>query len=125
VHNGEHDLTCTIGSSSPSTSGFVVGNAVRMYCLNGALYYLAHDDTPPATTTTTTATTTTTTTTNGTAASVTGSISALGGGSITVHADHDLTCTIGGSSPSTSGFAVGNGVKMYCLNGALYALQHT
>ena len=124
VHNSEHDLTCTIGSGSPSTSGFTVGNAVRMYCLNGALYSLTHTDAPPTTTETTT-TTATTTTASGDAASATGAISALSTSSITVHdGDRDLTCTIGSSSPSVSGFAVGNGVRMYCLNGALYAISH-
>ena len=36
----------------------------------------------------------------------------------------DLTCTVGNTSPSTSSFAVGNNVQMYCVNGSLYALSH-
>ncbi len=108
------DLTCTIGGSSPSTSGFSLGTQVRMYCINGVLYRLYLNET---TSTTTTTTPTTTTTSNVTDAD--GPIGALSSGSITVG---DLTCTIGGSSPSTSGFSLGTQVRMYCINGALYRL---
>ena len=116
-------LTCTLGTGTPSTAGFAVGNPVRMYCLNGALYVLRHND-PPTTTTTTTTTNATTTTTPETYAAVSGTISALGS-SITVQSDGAaLTCTLGTGTPSTAGFAVGDPVRMYCLNGALYQLRH-
>jgi len=122
--DGPQTLSCTISSSSPGTAGFATGNPVRMYCLNGALYQVKHNDTPPPTTTTTT---TTTTAQNWTA--ITGTITALSGASISVQGgdagNASLTCTIGSSSPSTSGFSTGNLVRMYCLNGALYSLQHS
>jgi hypothetical protein len=51
-------LTCTIGNTSPSTSGFSTGDSVRMYCLNGSLSQLSRNDPPPATTTTAATTTT-------------------------------------------------------------------
>ena len=95
-----------------------------MYCLNGALYQLKHNDTPPpttATTTATTSTTTATTTTGGTPTEANGVLHALSADSITVG---DLTCSIGPSSPSTSGFTLNQSVRMYCLNGALYSLAH-
>jgi hypothetical protein len=50
-------LTCTIGPASPSTAGFSSGNSVRMYCQNGVLFQLKHNDSPPVTTTTTATTT--------------------------------------------------------------------
>jgi hypothetical protein len=112
-------LTCTLGTGTPSTAGFAVGNAVRMYCLNGALYLLRHND-PTTTTTTTTASTTTTTpvvTSYGT-----GTITALSADQITVTGDAALSCSIGAGSPSVTGYHVGESVKLYCRSGALYAL---
>ncbi len=123
-------MTCTFGPSSPSLAGFHLGDSVRMYCLNGVLYELKHNDTPPPPPGPTTTTTTTTTTTQGTYTGISGTISALTDGSIAVHGSGDsdgpasLTCPIGLTSPSTAGFAVGNSVRMYCLNGVLYQLKH-
>jgi hypothetical protein len=57
---GKAVLTCAIGNTSPSTSGFSTGEAVRMYCLNGSLYQLRPNDPSPVTTTTTATTTSTT-----------------------------------------------------------------
>ena len=90
-----------------------------MYCLNGVLYELKHNDTPPPTTSTTT--TTTTTTTDGSMTGSNGILHALTTSSITVG---DLTCSLGPTSPSVSGYAVNQSVRMYCQNGALYALFH-
>lgn len=119
-------MTCSISPTSTLAEGFQVGDAVRMYCLNGVLYQLKHNDTtPPPTTTTTTASTTTTTESSYTYAS--GTIFALSSSSITVGSgDVSMTCSIGSSSPSTSGFAVGNSVGMYCSSsdGSLYHLSH-
>jgi hypothetical protein len=115
--DGKTVLSCPIGNTSPSTSGFSMGDSVRMYCVNGVLYQLKHNDPPPATTTTST----TTTTLPQNVTSSTGTLTALGSSSITVG---DLTCTVTNTSPSTSGFAVGNNVQMYCVNGGLYALTH-
>lgn len=123
--SGTASLTCSLGSGTPSTSGFAAGDSVRMYCLNGALFQLKHND-APATTTTTTTTTAATTTTAGTTTNMKGTIGALGTASITVgNGGESLTCSIGAGSPSIAGFSVGNAVSMYCLNGALYALSHS
>jgi hypothetical protein len=119
VHSNDSSLTCPIGSSSPSTAEFKTGQSVRMYCVaGGALYYLVSTTPPP--------TTTTTTTTSATAiVGISGTITSLGDGSITVHSgDGSLTCPIGTSSPSTAAFKVGDSVRMYCYSGgALYALS--
>lgn len=123
--NDPTSLTCTLGAGTPSTSGFGVGSNVRMYCLNGVLYQLKDNTTPlPTTSTTTTTTTTTTTMTQTTPQNVTdanGTLSTLSVDRITVG---DLSCTIDGTSPSTSGFSIGNSVRMYCINGVLYQLRH-
>jgi hypothetical protein len=122
--DGPQTLTCTIGVPSPSTSGFGNGSLVRMYCQNGVLYQLKHAETPPPAPTTTTTTTTTTsvqyTAMTGTITTLAGTISVQGGDG----GHESLTCTVGASSPSTSGFSVGNLVRMYCANGVLYALSH-
>src|SRR5262249_3626126 len=56
-------MTCSIGTSSPSTDGFHVGDPVRMYCVNGVLYKLAHNEDDSTTSTTTRPSTTQQTTT--------------------------------------------------------------
>ncbi|HEY4346936.1 MAG TPA: hypothetical protein VGM80_05055 [Gaiellaceae bacterium] len=125
VHSNDSSLICTLSPSTP-TSGFAVGNAVRMYCVNGALYQLVHSDAPPPTTTTTT---TPTTTTQQVITGITGTIGTLATSSITAIGGGDdghasLTCTLGQGTPSLAGFSVGSLVRMYCLSGALYQLKH-
>ena len=121
-------MTCSISPTSTLANDFHVGDAVRMYCLNGALYQLRHNETePPPTTTTTTTTTAATTTTEPSYTYASGTIFALSSSSITVGSGAvSMTCSIGSSSPSTSGFAVGNSVGMYCAtsDGSLYHLAH-
>jgi hypothetical protein len=117
-------VTCSIGPSSPAVP-FKVGDRVRMGCLNGVLVYVVADTDVPTTTTTTStppATTTTTTTTPVTPPphddlqTRLGTISAVGGGSITVDG---LTCSLGPSSPSLDGYNVGDQVGIGCANGVL------
>ena len=36
----------------------------------------------------------------------------------------NLTCSIKDGSPSTSGFTIGSSARLYCKDGALYALLH-
>ena len=111
-------LTCSIGSSSPGTGDFKVGDRVRMYCSNGVLIYIKAD-TPTTTTTTTTpapTTTTTPTTTSTNYTSATDAITALSSTSITVG---QLTCTIGSSSPHTGDFRIGDRARIYCASGVL------
>jgi hypothetical protein len=123
--DGRASLTCTITGDSPSTSGFPVGTHVRMYCKNAVLLSLSRVDAP----TTTTASTTTTTTAPPVYSGISGTIAALGSTAITVNRTSgdgplSLACTIGPGSPSTSGFAPGSSVRMYCKDGALVILQH-
>ena len=42
VHGSERDLTCTVGTESPSTTGFTVGASAKVYCQHGQLAGLAH-----------------------------------------------------------------------------------
>ncbi len=118
-------LTCTLGTGTPSTAGFAIGDSVRMYCLTGALYQLRLNTTTPTTSTTTTTTTTTTTQQNYSA--ISGTITVLTDGSITVAGGDSptatLTCSLGAGTPSTAGFAIGDSVRMYCLTGALYRVR--
>ena len=122
--DGHASLTCAITGDSPSTSGFPVGARVRMYCKNGVLFFLSRVDGPTTTTAagTTTTTTTTTTAVRPVYAGISGTIATLSGTSIAVNRTSgdgplSLACTIGPGSPSTSGFAVGSSVRMYCKDG--------
>src|SRR5205823_10864001 len=85
---GDRALTCTVGASSPGSGDFHVGDAVRIGCLNGALYYIVKATPAPTATTTSGATT----------AGGTGKLTALSADSLTVTGDRSLTCTIGASS---------------------------
>ncbi len=96
-------LTCSIGSSSPAVT-FKIGDRVRMYCANGVLAYIKADTPPPTTTTTQQIVT------HG------GILTALGTSSITVDS---LTCTLNSSSPSLTGFKVGDHVGVACAAGVL------
>jgi len=128
---GDRSLTCTIVASSPSVSGFHLGDQVRIGCVNGTLYAIAATSSaPPATTTTATTTTATTTTTTPTTAvtstSATGTLTALSSTSITVTGDGaPLTCPIGPGAQSLTGFHIGDAVRMYCVGGTFYKLIST
>ena len=100
-------VSCSLGPSSPTSSSFHVGDSVKIYCADGVLTALASVATtpPPPPTNVTNAN---------------GAISALSADSITVGT---LTCSIGATSPSTADFHVGDSVRMYCVNGALYQLK--
>jgi ribosomal protein L21E len=102
VHNDERDLTCTLIDGSPKLADYHVGDRVKIYCSNGALVGIASVDTY----------------TGGL-----GKISALSTSSLTVHTDGgDLTCTVGDASPKLGDYRVGDYVKVYCKNGALYSI---
>ena len=116
-------LTCPIGPGAQSLTDFHVGDAVKMYCLNGTFYRLIKST--PTTTTTTPAATPpppTTTTTPVTYSSATGTITTLGVDRVTVTGDAVLSCSIAATSPSVTAYHLGDKVKMYCQAGALYAL---
>src|SRR5262249_14998175 len=113
---GDRTLTCTLGPDSPSLTEFHVGDHVKIGCRNGVLYGIVRTDTPPATTTTAS------TTTAKTVTDATGPITTLSVDRVSVGGEHPLSCPIGDGSPSTDGFHIGDYVRMYCVNGGLYAL---
>ena len=107
--------TCTVGAGSPSLTGFSEGDQVLMGCSipAGQLVLLRHSTTTtpaPPTPPVTTADQTTK-----------GTITALGGGTVTVHnTEHgDLTCTSGPGSPGLAGFSVGELAGMGCKDNVL------
>ncbi len=132
VTGGDSDrpasLTCTIGPARRRTSGFAIGNSVRMYCLNGALYQLQPQrrrlrpprrprrprprrrrPTPP----------------NYSGSAARSPRSRRRSISVTAATTPPRSpARSGRARRATSGFAVGNSVRMYCLNGALYQLRH-
>src|SRR5438105_4445260 len=91
-------LTCSLGSSSPSLTGYQVGDGVRIGCGDGVLMKIEKLPARPVFT------------------SASGTLSALGSSSITVGA---LTCPLGSSSPDLSGYHVGDPVGIGCLDGML------
>jgi len=107
---GEHSLTvdsltCALGTASPSIAGFKVGDRVGIACQSNALIKivaLSSDEHPPAP--------------HDELQTRLGQIGALGGGSITVDG---LTCSVGSTAPSVTGFKLGDLVGIGCANGAL------
>jgi hypothetical protein len=115
---GDRSLTCSVGSSSPATGQFHVGAAVKIGCVNGALYYIVGATPPPSTTTTST---TPTTITSANAYGI-GTISGLSPTTISVTGESPLTCEIGSSSPPLGDYHVGDAVKLGCQNHVLYGI---
>ena len=114
---GEHSLTvdsltCTVGPSSPGIAAFKLGDHVGVACRSGVLLEIAllgdqpaaappappsgdhHDELQTRL----------------------GTISAVGGGSITVDG---LTCSVATGSPSLDGYKAGDQVGIGCANGVL------
>jgi hypothetical protein len=115
LHNSEHgDLTCTVGSSSPSVAEVHVGDLVKVGCANGVLVILVRGTTtpppvPPAPVTLTAG----------------GTLTALTTTSITVHNDEhgDVTCSLTDGSPALGDYQVGNHVGIACTGGVLKAIE--
>jgi hypothetical protein len=89
-------LTCTIDSSSPSLTSFAIGERVGIQCTNGVLTAVRTPSTTPAT--------------------AQGPITALSTSSITVGS---LTCSVDISSPSLTGYQLGEQATIGCVNGVL------
>ncbi len=99
LHDGDHDFTCTIGPSSPTTAGLKVGQHVNVACANGVLVAIAPVVTTPG-------------------RAYEGTVSAVSATSITVHTPHgDGTCTVGDGSPSLADVKVGDRVLAGCKAG--------
>ncbi len=97
LHDGDRDLTCTLGPSSPSTADFKVGQHVKVECAGGALVRIA-----PVT--------------QGDAGRYyVGTVASLGDKGVTLQTEHGLvTCTLGPGSPSTAELKVGDRIGMGC-----------
>ena len=98
LHDGDRDLTCTLGDASLSTDRLKVGDHAKVVCLNGVLVSWA-----PVTAT-------------DTASHVyEGVVTALDAHSISVRNDnHDVTCSLGDGSPSVADVHVGDRVAVGC-----------
>ena len=121
VRDGKHTVTCTLAKSSPSVAGYAVGAHVNIGCTKGVLAMIT-----PDTTLVTTPEQLTPTGAGAGASSVSsgsGTVTALSAASITVTSGpHSLTCSLGPNAASTSGVAVGDSVRISCLDGLLYSL---
>lgn len=95
LHDGDRDLTCTIGPDSPSTGQFKVGQHARVTCADGVLVKIAAPELGRY---------------------FVGTVTALTDGSITLSTEHGpaATCTITALSPSTDSVKVGDKVGMGC-----------
>lgn len=99
LHDGDRDLTCSIGASSPSTAGVKVGQHFTVACANGVLFAIA-----PVVSTS--------------GRAYEGTVTAVSATSITVHtANGDGTCTVGDGSPSVTDIKVGDRVLAGCKAG--------
>jgi hypothetical protein len=100
LHDGDRDLTCSIGAASPSTASVKVGQHVKVSCSNGVLVALA-----PATS-------------SDAGRAYEGTVAAVSATSITVHTDKgDGTCAVGNGSPSVADVKVGDRVLAGCKTG--------
>jgi hypothetical protein len=94
LHDGDRDLTCTIGPDSPKTDGFNVGQHAKVACADGVLVAIAAPEAGRY---------------------FVGTVSALSDASITLSTEHGpATCTITALSPSTASVKVGDKVGMGC-----------
>jgi hypothetical protein len=109
LHDGDHDLTCTLGDASPSTDGLKVGDHAKVVCQNGALVSVERLGLEPPKPAITTAG---------------GTVTAVSPDSLTLHnAEHgDLTCAVSSASPSVTEVHVGDLVKVACKDGVLSVL---
>lgn len=106
VHTDGGDVTCTLGTPSPPTTGLSVGDHVKMGCVDGVVVGLAKVDAPPPGDSST--------------QTAAGTITVLSDSSLTVHGEHgDLTCTRGATSPALDDYHLGDHVGIGCVAGVL------
>ncbi|HEX4680615.1 MAG TPA: hypothetical protein VH210_15555 [Gaiellaceae bacterium] len=100
LHDGDRDLTCSIGAASPSTAGVKVGQHAKVSCSDGVLVTL------------------TPVTAGDAGRAYEGTVTAVSATAITVHTDKgDGTCTLGDGSPSVAEVKVGDRVLAGCKSG--------
>jgi hypothetical protein len=100
---GQRHLTCATTSYSPSTGPFAPGDQVRIACTNHVLVGIEKTKADASVT------------------SAHGPIADLTATSVAVQT---MSCSVGPGSPSTSGFSLGDSVRMSCVNGVLHGLDH-
>jgi len=94
LHDGDRDLTCSLGPDSPTTDGFKVGQHARVACADGVLVAIAAPELGRY---------------------YVGTVATLTDGSITLTTEHGpATCTITALSPKTDSLKVGDKVGMGC-----------
>ena len=112
VGRHRHERTCALTTASPATGTFAVGDRVEITCANGVLVSIdevdghrnAGNDEPVTT-------------------GLSGTVTAVGAGAITVHdGENTLSCTIGATSPSLTGYGVGTHARIGCENGVLVSI---
>lgn len=94
LHDGDRDLTCTLGPDSPTTGDYKVGKHAKVTCLAGALTAIASPDLGRY---------------------FVGTVATLTDGALTLTTEHGpVTCTITPLSPSTASLQTGDKVGMGC-----------
>jgi hypothetical protein len=128
-----HGKTCRITPDSPSIRAEITGVTVRIVCDGGVLFeiHLLHPlPALPGSQSSSSSSSGSSTSSSSSSVSSTAiagdfTVTAVGGGSITVKSagSYELTCTVGAGSPDTSGLALGAHVSsMTCKNGVLTSL---
>ena len=94
LHDGDRDITCTLGPDSPKTDGFKVGQHAKVACADGVLVAIAAPEVGRY---------------------YVGTVARLTDGALTLTTEHGpITCTITLLSPSTASLKVGDKVGMGC-----------
>lgn len=94
LHDGDRDITCTLGPDSPKTDGFKVGQHAKVACADGALIAITAPEVGRY---------------------YVGTVATLTDGALTLTTEHGpVTCTITPLSPSTASLKVGDKVGMGC-----------
>jgi hypothetical protein len=94
LHDGDRDLTCTLGPDSPKTDGFKVGQHAKVACADGVLVAIAAPEVGRY---------------------YVGTVATLTDDALTLTTEHGpVTCTITALSPKTDSLKVGDKVGMGC-----------
>ncbi len=101
LHDGDRNLTCSLGDGSPSTGSLKVGDHARVVCQGGVLIALAPVTTADA------------------AHVFEGVVTTLGSTSISLqNGEHVFSCALGDGSPSVAEIHVGDRAAVGCRVGS-------